>query len=442
MSGPRYRTGPKCRKWIVNRRWFLAPFLSSVIVLGASLAVAASTEADNAPPTTTPPTSTTGAPTTTSSTTTTTATTTTTTTTTATTTTTTTVPLNAVVPPGPAAEHRRLVLYRTIEGSISPKSVVSTNGGLVFAQNMMYRHTVTVYNSAGTLVKTISDGVYLANFGVKGRPGLTHGAPVEGAVTPNGKYVWVSNYSMYGVGSGPEGSDTCTPASAIAAGDTPSYLYQISTSSLSVVGVALAGVVPKFVAVTPNDRYVLVSNWCSWTVSVVSEATHRAVATIPVGAYPRGIAISPNSQLAYVAIMGSDVIDVINLRDFKVTGQIGGVYNVRHVVIDPHNSEFLYATLNQPGDVVKIDRYTERILAEVHTGSDCRSLAISTDGTALYVVNYLSNTVTELDASNLRILQVVPTGTNPVGVTYDGTTGRVWVAVYTGVILVFNTVPT
>jgi YVTN family beta-propeller protein len=353
---------------------------------------------------------------------------------------TTTTPLSQLVPPGPPANHRHLVLYKSIGGAISPKSVISTNDGLIFAQNMMYRHTVTVYNSAGALVKTISDGVYLANFGVKGHPGLTHGAPVEGAVTPDGKYVWVSNYSMYGVGSGPEGSDTCTPASAIAAGDTPSYLYQLSTSSLSVVGVALAGLVPKFVSVTPNDRYVLASNWCSSTVTVISETTHRVVATVPVGAYPRGIAISPDSRLAYVAIMGSDVIDVINLQNFKVARQIGGLDNVRHVVIDPQNSEYLYATLNQPGDVVKIDRFTGRILAEVHTGSDCRSLAISTDGTALYVVNYLSNTVTELNASDLKILQVVHTGTNPVGVTYDGKTGRVWVAVYTGKILVFNTI--
>jgi len=36
-----------------------------------------------------------------------------------------------------------------------------------------------VYNSSGTLLKTISDGVALAHFGVRGRPGLTHGAPVE-----------------------------------------------------------------------------------------------------------------------------------------------------------------------------------------------------------------------------------------------------------------------
>jgi YVTN family beta-propeller protein len=358
-----------------------------------------------------------------------------------TTTTTMPTPLNQIVPPGPKASSRRLSLYKVIAGDISPKSVMSTNTGLVFAQNMMYRHTMTVYNSAGTLLKTISDGVVLSHFGVHGRPGLTHGAPVEAAVTPDGKDVWVSNYSMYGTGSGPEGSDTCTPQSALDAGDTPSFLYEVSTKSLSIVGVAEVGMVPKYVAVTPNDKYVIATNWCSWTVSIVNEATHRLVATIPVGAYPRGIAISPDSHLAYVAIMGSTVIDVISLSTFKIVGQIGGVDNVRHVVIDPQNPDFLYASLNVPGDVVKIDRLTGRILAEVHTGSDCRSLAISTDGTALYVVNYLSNTVTELAASNLKILQVVPTGTNPVGVTYDGTTGRVWVAVYTGEILVFNTKP-
>src|SRR6204780_4852797 len=252
-------------------------------------------------------------------------------TTTPATTTTMPTPLNKIVPPGPLASSRRLALYKVITGNISPKSVMSTNTGLVFAQNMMYRHTMTVYNSAGTLLKTISDGVALSHFGVHGRPGLTHGAPVEAAVTPDGKDVWVSNYSMYGTGSGPEGSDTCTPESALAAGDTPSFLYEVSTKSLSVVGVAPVGMVPKYVAVTPNDKYVVASNWCSWTVSIVNEATHHLVATIPVGAYPRGIAISADSHLADVALIVSDILYVLSLSTFKIVGQIGGVDNVRHV---------------------------------------------------------------------------------------------------------------
>lgn len=356
----------------------------------------------------------------------------------ASTTTTTTVPLNQVIPPGRPIVDRRLVPFRTIGGDISPKSVVATNTGLVFAQNMMYRHTVTVYSSHGDLLKTISDGVELSKFGVKGRPGVTHGAPVEGALEPNGRYYWVSNYSMYGEGSGPEGSDTCTPESAEAAGDTPSFLYRISTKTLSIDGVAPAGFVPKVVAVTPNDEYVLAANWCSWNLTVDSTTTMKTVATIPIGAYPRGIAVSPDSHFAYVAIMGSDALAVVDLRTLQVVGHIEVGETPRAVVIDPADPAILYVSLNLPGDVVEVNRHSGKILAEVHTGQDCRSLAISTDGTALFVVNYLSNTMTMLRASDLKTLQVVSTGVNPVGITFDATSARVWVAVYTGEILVYN----
>ena len=53
------------------------------------------------------------------------------------------------------------------------------------------------------------------------------------------------------------------------------------------------------------------------------------------------------------------------------------------------------------------------------------------------MVNYDSNTITKLRASDLSVLQTIATGVNPIGITYDATTGDVWVAVYTGQILVF-----
>jgi YVTN family beta-propeller protein len=77
------------------------------------------------------------------------------------------------------------------------------------------------------------------------------------------------------------------------------------------------------------------------------------------------------------------------------------------------------------------------VVGSVHTGEECRSLAISTDGRSLYVVNYQSNTVTKLRSSDLAVLQTVSTGVHPIGITYDATIGDVWVAVYTGQILVF-----
>ena len=43
-----------------------------------------------------------------------------------------------------------------------------------------------------------------------------------------------------------------------------------------------------------------------------------------------------------------------------------------------------------------------------------------------------------LRAADLHVLQTVPTGQHPVGVTYDPVTGHVWVAVYTGEIMIFG----
>jgi len=353
------------------------------------------------------------------------------------TTTTTIVPIKRV-PPGPPADERRLVLIDTIGGHISPKSVDASDTGLVFAQNMMYTHTVTVYDSAGALVRTIPDTVDMSLFGYSGHPGVTHGAPVEAAFTPDSRYVYVSNYSMYGVGMGPEGNDSCTPASAEAAGDTNSYVYRIDTRTLKIDQVIEVGLVPKFLAVTPNDKYLLVSNWCSYDLSIVDIATGKEIARLPMGPYPRGIAISPDSQTAYVAIMGSDIIQKVDLDNLTLGGSFYVGSNPRHVVIDP-TGRYLYVTLNAPGEVVKVDIATEQVIASMQTGEDCRSLAISTDGTALFVVNYLSDTVTTLRASDLAILQTVSTGVYPIGITYDAVTGDVWVAIYSGEILVFAT---
>ena len=346
-----------------------------------------------------------------------------------------TIPPHLRVPEGPPAAERTLTVAETIGGDISPKSVVASNTGLVFAQNMMYNHSVTVYSSEGELVTTIPDQVDLAEFGAAEASTVVQGAPVEGALTPDASHYWVSNYSMYGPGQGPEGADECTPESSVASGYTNSYLYRIDTDSLAIDDVVEVGMVPKYVATTPDGQYVLASNWCSWDLSIVSTETNELVATVPnLGRYPRGIVVSPDSRYAYVAVMGESHIAKVDLESRTIVGTIEVGRGPRHVVLDPEG-RYLYASLNQLGEVVKVDLTTDQVVASVPTGSEARSLAISNDGTALYVVNYESNTVTALRASDLGVLQNIETGVHPIGITYDGVTGDVWVAIYTGQIL-------
>ncbi|MCU0274327.1 MAG: hypothetical protein MUE34_13940, partial [Acidimicrobiales bacterium] len=96
-----------------------------------------------------------------------------------------------VPPDGATAADRRLTEVERIGGQISPKSVVSNQHGLFFAQNMMYNHTITVYDRTYTLVKTIEDRVDLPSFGHTSLPGGHQGAPVEAVATRDGAYMYV-----------------------------------------------------------------------------------------------------------------------------------------------------------------------------------------------------------------------------------------------------------
>jgi DNA-binding beta-propeller fold protein YncE len=180
---------------------------------------------------------------------------------------------------------------------------------------------------------------------------------------------------------------------------------------------------------------VLVANWCTWDLSVISTKRGREVRRIPMGAYPRGIAVSEDGDAAYVAIMGGSTIVRVDLNTWK-TSSIPTGSGPRALEIHP-SGKWIYATLNAEGRVAKLNLRTGRV-KKVSTGTLPRSLAMSEDAKALYVVNYESGTVSKLRTRDLKVLQTISACFHPIGITYDAPTRRVWVACYGGSILVFN----
>jgi YVTN family beta-propeller protein len=334
----------------------------------------------------------------------------------------------------PPADKTALVRRQRITGQLSPKSLAASPIGLVTAQNMMYTHSVSVFTPDGKLKGTVDDSVDLSQFGIGGHPGMSKGAPVEAAFTSDGKHLYVSNYSMYGKSFGPEGLDRCSPATA----PDKSFLYRVDATTMKIDKVIPVGAVPKYVALTPDDSTVLVTNWCSRTMSVIDTRTATLVGTIPVGgAYPRGIAVSPDSKTAFVAVMGSHRIVKVDLATKAVTTFSQTGKGPRHIVISP-DGKHLFVTNNASGTVSKVDAATGTVLVTVATGRQPRSMAISSDGLAVYVVGYDSSTVSKLRTSDLKELVRVGTDQHPIGVAYEPTTGSVWVACYGGSIIVFD----
>lgn len=325
-----------------------------------------------------------------------------------------------------------MVLVQSVGGSISPKSVLASDSGLVSAHNMMYRHSVTIYDAkSAELIATVPDSVVLSDFGLKGYAGTYKGAPVEGAFSPDGKYLYFTNYAMYGKGFNKEGHDTCSPAS----GFDKSFLSRIDLASKKIDAVYPVGSVPKVVKISPDNKYILVSNWCSYAVTVISVESGKTVKSIKIGRYPRGIAITSDSRYAYVAEMGGSNIHRIDLNDFsKTLIPVGS--NPRAVVLSPDETT-MYVTMNLSGKVQAWDLVNNKTIKSVKTGEAARSLDISSDGSALFVVNFNSDTVSKVRTADMKVLQSIKVCNEPIGVTYDSSTNYTWVACYGGSLKVF-----
>jgi YVTN family beta-propeller protein len=336
-----------------------------------------------------------------------------------------------VPPDGKTAAERTLALEHTITGELTPKSVEWSGTDRFIAQNMIYSHTIGVYDRAYNRLALVPDTVRLADLGHPEHAGEHLGGPVEAAFSPDGRFAYVSNYEMSGPGFANPGNDDCGPGEW-----DPSFVYRLDMATLRIDQAIRVGPVPKYVAVTPDSRSVLVTNWCGYDLSVVDVAAGREARRVPLGPFPRGIAVSPDGRTAYVAVMGTRDVAVVDLTTFAVDRIAGVGQGPRHLVLSPDGTT-LYVTLNGDGDVAKIDLASRSVVGRVATGSAPRSMDISDDGTALYVVNYDSSTLTKVRTTDMAVVQEVPTNSLPIGITYDEDARRVWVACYSGSLMVF-----
>ena len=314
---------------------------------------------------------------------------------------------------------------------LQPKSIVASGSGLFFAQNMMYRHNMMVFDRAGALVAKIADDVDLAAFGVVGGV-KAQGAPVEAVFTRDGSSVYVSNYKMYGPGYNPVADDSCGRGKW-----DDSYVYKINTKTFSIDKVIPTGSVPKFMAITPDGAQLLVSNWCGFDLTIIDTATDVPITRVNIGSHPRGIAVTKDSRYAYVSVMGESKIVKVDLGKRAVVSAVGDAGSTpRHLLLSP-DDQFLYVSNNHQNSVRKIDLSAGREVGTAATGTEPRTMAMSDDGESLYVVNYQDGTISKVRTADMKILQTEQSGVHPVGVTYDSPTRQVWVANYTGSLHVF-----
>ncbi|WP_054865067.1 YncE family protein [Methanosarcina barkeri] len=176
------------------------------------------------------------------------------------------------------------------------------------------------------------------------------------------------------------------------------------------------------IAVTPDGKrvYVLAEGG---PTSVIDTATNTIIATVNVGSYPGGIVITPDGKKAYVA-NGYNNVSVIdtatNIVVATVSDRIGSVSGI---AVAPNGSKVYVANYGYGanniydggGNISVIDTLTNKVTVMVPLGKYTYGVAITPDGTKLYVANDYSN-VSVIDTSTNKVTSTVNIGTRHLGI--------------------------
>jgi len=272
--------------------------------------------------------------------------------------------------------------------------------------------------------------------------------PVEACLSHDDKILWVSLHNAAGI----------VPIKLDSIDSSPGPINKKLSKKITVfypgsaqkdsfyVPLIKTGKTPKIISRTADSKFLLVSNWHSYNVSVLETNINeypyaKVVSTIPVSSIPRGIVVDDKSNRSYVAIMGGASIAVINNTVWMKETDLAVASNPRHIVMD--TSGHIFVSYNKLGKVACIDAETGNTLFTASTAAQPRTIMLSKNYKFLFVTCYSSDTVQVFkinDNGFSKVISLTCKG-HPVGVDIfeDNTKLEAWVCSYSnGSISVFT----
>lgn len=264
--------------------------------------------------------------------------------------------------------------------------------------------------------------------------------PVEACFTHHDKILWVSLHNAGGIVpimvdsfqfySKP--SDTISKKHI-----TVSYPASEEKDSFDAP-IIKTGKTPKVIAKTADDKNLLVSNWHSYTISILELDANKypyakLVRNIPVASIPRGVTVDEKSNRSYIAIMGGASIIVVNNSGWQKEDELKVASNPRHIVMD--TSGRLFVSYNKLAKIACINTKTRKTLFTAATHAQPRTIALSKNKQFLFVTCYNGNMVDvfKINKNSFKKLYSIDCKGKPVGVDIyeDDDKLEAWVCTYT-----------
>ncbi|MGI4787910.1 MAG: Ig-like domain-containing protein [Janthinobacterium lividum] len=275
------------------------------------------------------------------------------------------------------------MVANTLAGSLTTGTklfgiAASPDGSKIYAtKNSVSGAVAVISTSTNAVVATVLVGSY--PFGV--------------AVSPDGSRVYVAN-SNNGAAS-------------------PGTVSVINAATNAVIATVTVGDAPSGIAVSPDGSTVYVANNVSNTVSVISTSTNAVVATVTVGSAPVSVSISPDGSTVYVA-NASGSVSVVNASTNAVTATISGVPS-RSIAASPDSHKVFAAGGTTSGSLTTLNAATNAVSSSLAVGAYPYGVAVSPDGSTVYVVN-ASGSVSVVNASTNAVTATISGLPSPSGI--------------------------
>ena len=332
----------------------------------------------------------------------------------------------------------------------------SVYAGVSLSPNFGSLQQVTLLHKGDSAYTQLgSDGKYIDRWGDYSGAAVD---PANGAVWVAGEYATQDHlsYSMWGTWISQVVPSVSSPGAS-----SPVYVANSGSNSVSVIntatntaatipGVNQPGAGPSGIAVTPDGSRVYVSNYHSsgtnagtpGSVSVINTTTN-SVEAIPVGFLTDGVAITPDGTRAYVSnecassacSLGSPgSVSVINTATNTVETTIPVGSSPFGIAVTPDGTRVYVANeCGSPGtcssgSISVISTVSNTVTATIPLSLQPFGIAITPDGARAYVTYYNSGSVSVINLVTNTVSAPLPVGSQPAGVaiTPDGT--RAYVA--------------
>lgn len=313
---------------------------------------------------------------------------------------------------------------------------------------------VAVENDNEIAVVDPSSGIVLKRVEL---PGMPHNVQVS----PDGETVWVTVNTME------EGEDDMHSNESSL--DTEDQLVVISTKTDEITQQVDLGsdLHLAHVVLSPDSAWAYANAQEGNKVFIVNTQTFTLEKTVdlPEGSEPHGLRLDPEGNFAYIALMGTkgmgilnletEALEVIDFRDAVVqtgvtpdgkyafgsmysTKQLG-IYNIEtketSTVLLPDakgpvqvyptpDSRYVYIAdqgyyFDQPTSdkVYKVDLESQEVVSTIIAGEGPHGVAISKDGSEVYITNIVSGDLSIIDTKTDQVTKTIEIGEAPNGVS-------------------------